>query len=562
MLEFLKVNNIALIDGIEIEFGPGLNLLTGETGSGKSIIVDSLAMLTGERARTELIKSGEASARVEGIFSVAVDGELRAALDAAGVEIDDAEVSEIIVRRELSAAGKNRAFVNGGLVTQNILKDLGPHLVAIHGQGEQMSLFDASSHLELLDRFAGVRKEREKVATAYANWRAAHDELEALRTNDAETLRLLDVLRFQIDEIRAAALEPGEEDRLGEEKLKLSNVEKIAALSSDAHALLYEDDASTAATFEKAARKIEELAEFDHSFADYLESIRTTSALIDDLAIATRDLKSHLDFSPERLDEIEQRLSEISRVTRKYGGTVDTALEHLQTNEAKLDSIELSELREKELKAELATARDSYLEAAASLSKKRSAAAPKFEKNVVADLKAVAIEKARFVVSVTPRPGDADGDNFSAKGSDRVEFMFSANPGEEPKPLAKIASGGEASRLMLVLKTAAGGERTAATAIFDEVDSGIGGRVAEAVGQKLKLLSASQQVICVTHQPQVAAKADRHFVVEKFSQKNSTTIEVRELDDAEKVEEIARMLAGEKITDAARENAREMIASA
>lgn len=565
MLEFLKVKNIALIDEIEIEFGSGLNLLTGETGSGKSIIVDSLGMLTGDRVSSDLIKDGEDAAYIEGLFSTKRDGVISKVLDDAGIETEDGSRVEIIIRREISRTGKNRIFINSQLTTQTVLKQLGPMLVAIHGQGEHTALFDPSNHLELLDGFARLGDERRQVALAYRAWNAAKAELLRLRTSDAEKLQLLDVLRFQIDEIRKADLKPGEEDELGEEKLRLNNVEKLSGLSGDVFSLLYDDPSSTAATLEKASRKVEELAAFDSRFGEYIEGIKTAAAVIEDLAVTARDFGSHLAFSPERLEEIESRLADISRVTRKYGGSVDSVLAHLAECETRLETIETSELREKELRAELKTLRENYIEAALRLHGKRDDASTKFSKRVEANLKAVALEKARFVVGIeTPSKEELaseEFESFSSKGIDAVEFLFSANVGEAPKPLAKVASGGEASRLILILKTSADNVR-GPSAVFDEIDTGIGGRVAEAVGVKLKALAETDQVLCVTHQPQVASKADKHFVIEKTVTKGRTTISVRDLSPTERVEEIARMLAGEKITAAARQNAREMIAAA
>ncbi len=566
MLEFLKVKNIALIDEIAIEFGEGLNLLTGETGSGKSIIVDSLGTLTGDRVTADLIKSGQDSAQIEGVFRVPATKRLRSICDDSGIELDSSDRVELIVRRELSVSGKNRIYINGQLATQGILKQIGPLLVAIHGQGEHTALFDPRNHLEILDRFASTEKERRQTAEAFRRWNATRGELESLQTSEAEKLRLLDVLRFQIDEIKKAGLQPGEESGLGEEKLRLINVEKLSSLSGESYSLLYDNPESTFTTLEKAGRKIEELASYDSKFVEYLEPIRTAVFVIEDLAMAVRDYGGKLEFSPKRLEEIEDRLAEISRLTRKYGGSVDSVIADLAECEERLVKIETSEFREKELRNVLAKLRDEYIAAANVLHQKRAAAAAKFEKAVEADLKTVAFEKARFEVRID-FPGhdelaDSEFSGFTAAGLDRVEFFFSANAGEPVKPLARVASGGEASRLMLILKTTAGADTSGATAVFDEIDAGIGGRVAEAVGLKLKMLAGSQQVLCVTHQPQVASKADRHFVIEKSMKRSSTSIAVRELDPTERIDEIARMLAGEKITDAARQNAREMIAAA
>lgn len=567
MLSLLKIKNIALIDELELEFGHGLNLLTGETGSGKSIIVDSLGALTGERVSSDLIKDGQDAARIEGIFSVDAAAVLTSVLDEGGLEYEDADEIELIIRRDLSQSGKNRIFVNGQLVTQAFLKKLGGHLVDIHGQGEQAALFDVSTHLEMLDDFAKTRELRKRVAELHHHWSVTKTELGMLEKNEAEKLQLLDILKFQVDEIKKANLRPGEDEELEEEKRRLNNVEKLSALSEDAYSLLYENEESTIATLEKAARKVAELGEYESRFCDYRESVATAQAVLEDLAIAVRDFRSHLEFSPERLEEIESRLAEISRLKRKYGDTVHAVLAHLADCEQRLENLETAEFREEELQKKLTQLRGEYIKAASDLHQRRAAAAAKFEKEVEVNLKAVALEKARFNVNIDS-PGETDlkdanfAQGFTAKGFDRVEFYFSANPGESPKPLAKIASGGEASRLMLILKTTAkpkGGEKSA---VFDEVDVGIGGRVAEAVGLKLKELSRTQQVLCVTHQPQIASLADNHFVVSKTTQKSRTAIAVSELDQTERVEEIARMLAGEKITDAARENARAMLGAA
>lgn len=560
MLALLKIRNIALIDAVEIEFGPGLNLLTGETGSGKSIIVDSLGALTGERVSTDLIKDGTDSARIEGIFTLVASAELRSVLEEGGIEIDEGDRIDLIVRRDISNQGKNRVFINDQLVTQSLLKKIGSFLVDIHGQGEQASLFDPASHLEMLDQFAGLGEFRKTVAEAFRYWSRTKMELGMLEQNEAEKLRMLDILRFQADEIRRAVLKHGEIEELEEEKRRLNNVEKLSVLTDEAYKLLYENDESTIATLEKAARKIDELVAYESKLAEYQEGLKTAQTVIGDLAITVRDFRNHLEFSPERLEEIENRLAEISRVTRKYGGTVETALSHLAESNERIGNIETAEFREQELRKELETRRGEYIEFAGELSRRRLLAAKKFEKEVESDLKAVALEKAKFEVRIESAE-DSDK-SFTAKGFDHVEFFFSANVGESPKPLAKVASGGEASRLMLILKTAAKMKDGEKSAIFDEIDAGIGGRVAEAVGLKLKQLAKTQQVLCVTHQAQIASLADTHLVVEKTMTARNTSISVRMLNVDERVEEIARMLAGETITETARQHAREMITAA
>ncbi len=565
MLTLLKIKNIALIDSLEVEFGGGLNLLTGETGSGKSIIVDSLGALTGERVSNDLIKEGEQSATIEGLFLLPGSEDLAAIFDESGIESED---DELIVRRELSVSGKNRVFLNNQLVTQGLLKRIGAFLVDIHGQGEQASLFDPVTHLEMLDAFAGVAKERALTADAFRQWAATRKELEGLRQDESDKLQLLDILKFQVDEIRSATLRNEENAELEDEKRRLNNVEKLSSLSGEAYTLLYEQEESTLATLEKASRKIEELAGFDSRFGEYKEPLETARAVLEDLATTARDFRNNIEFSPARLEEIETRLAEIARVSRKYGGTVESALAHLSESAGRLESIETAEFREQELEKQLATEQGVYVAAATALHDQRTAAVARFEKQVEVNLKTVALEKARFEVRIVKMseaasdgPPEGGTSNFSEKGFDGIEFYFSANPGESPKPLIKVASGGEASRLMLILKTTAKTREAEKSAVFDEIDAGIGGRVAEAVGIKLKQLAQTQQVLCVTHQAQVAALADRHFAVEKSMSRNKTTIAIRELTGDERVEEIARMLAGETITDSARTHAAEMIGS-
>lgn len=552
MLTLLKIKNIALIDELSVEFGDGLNLLTGETGSGKSIIVDSLGALTGDRLSSDLIKQGEDSARIEGLFTVRPEKALAALLDDAGIDHD----GELIIRRELSLAGKNRVFINNQLVTQGLLKQVGRHHVDIHGQGEQTSLYDAGTHISILDDFAGVQKETAMVAGAFADWSRINTELNDLQQDEAEKLRMIDILRFQVNEIALADLKENEDAELQQEKLRLSNVEKLSTLSDEIYGLLYEDESSTISTLERAARKVDELSDLEPELREYNDGLRSARAVIEDVALTARNLRAKLEFSPERLNEIETRLADIARLTRKYGGTLASVLEHLSSTRQRLDAIETAEFREEEMRKQLAAAAAAYTTAADKLTKARKAAASRFGKEVENELKLVALDKARFEARV-----ETTG-SFSANGSDNVEFFFSANPGEDLRPLAKVASGGEASRLMLILKTVSRAKEAGKTVVFDEIDVGIGGRVAEAVGRKLKAHSADTQVFCVTHQAQIASLADHHFVVEKESFARSTHVVVRELTDSERIDEIARMLAGEHISDAARDNAKAMLAAA
>jgi DNA repair protein RecN (Recombination protein N) len=550
MLQFLNISNIALIDDMQVEFESGLNLLTGETGSGKSIIVDALGVLIGGRFTSELIKSGAERASIEGLFSVTTNPELEVILENAGLAV----TNELIIRRELSATGRNKIFINNQLATKSLLRDLRPYLVDIHGQGDQQTLFNPETHLEILDAFAGNTSLRSDVAEAYQRWTEVRRELDSLRHDEAEKFQLVDTLKFQITELERAQLSIGEDERLEEERRRLANVEKLTALCQSSYSRIYEDDDAALARVRQTLKEVEELGEYDSSFREYLEGLESARAVLEDLSFTLRDFSDRLEFSPARLAEIEDRLAELSRLKRKYGGSIAASLEHLARAEDRLRQIETSDERERELNATLGVARERYLELAGKLHKERVRAAKKFEQAVEKGIAEVAIDNARFQVQVLD-----DEDTAGQKGIDHTEFYFSANVGEEVKPLARVASGGEASRLMLVLKTVANGSQFPRTIVFDEIDTGIGGRVSEAVGLKLKKLSQTNQVLCVTHQPQIARFADSHLVVQKEALKGRTQVSVGRLDKAGRVEEIARMLTGAEITDSARKHARELL---
>ena len=550
MLQFLNISNIALIDDMQVEFDSGLNLLTGETGSGKSIIVDALGVLIGGRFTSELLKSGTERGSIEGLFSVTPNPELEALLENAGL----GATNELIIRREITVSGRNKIFINNQLATHSLLRDLRPFLVDIHGQGDQQTLFNPETHLELLDAFAGHTSLRVEVSEAYQNWTALRREFESLRHDEAEKFQLLDTLKFQIAELERAQLTIGEDERLDEERRRLANVEKLTTLCQSSYSRIYEDDDAALTRVRHSLKDVEELAEYESSFRDYLEGLESARAVLEDLSFSLRDFADRLEFSPARLAEIEDRLAEISRLKRKYGGTIGAALDHLARSEDRLRQIETSDQREQELNIQLAAARDAYLDRARKLHRERVRAAKKFELAVEKGIGEVALDQARFQVLISD-----NAESASLKGIDHTEFYFSANVGEEVKPLARVASGGEASRLMLVLKTVANGSQFPRTIVFDEIDTGIGGRVSEAVGIKLKKLSQTNQVLCVTHQPQIARFADSHLVVQKEALKGRTQVSVGKLDKAGRIEELARMLTGAEITDSARRHARELL---
>jgi DNA repair protein RecN (Recombination protein N) len=385
-----------------------------------------------------------------------------------------------------------------------------------------------------------------------------------LRQDEAEKLQLVDILKFQINELEGMQLAISEDERLEEERRRLQNVERLTLLANESYGLLYEDNDAALARVRQAAKQIEELSEYEHGFRDYLEGLETARAVLEDLAFSLREFSARLEFSPGRLGEIEDRLAEISRLKRKYGGTVESALEHLARSEGRLRAVEHADERETEITKELATARTIYLDGAIKLRRQRLRAAKKFEQVVALGLAEVAMESARFEVQMSgPSLPDLNHEetssDFTSRGLDRIEFYFSANVGEPVKPLAKVASGGEASRLMLVLKTAANASEYPRTIVFDEIDTGIGGRVSEAVGAKLRKLSQTNQVLCVTHQPQIARFATHHLLVEKTVVAGQTRVGINKLDRRGRVEEIARMLTGTEITDSVRRHARELL---
>jgi DNA repair protein RecN (Recombination protein N) len=562
LLALLNITNFALISELKVEFERGLNLLTGETGSGKSIIVDALGVLIGDRFTAEMIRAGERQASVEGLFTLGAHPQVGAILEEAGVGLQARGDVELVIRRELSSEGRGRVFVNNRLATLSLLRNLRPLLVDIHGQGTQQTLFDPDTHLELLDAFADLSAAHEELAGRFRRWAALDRELESLRRDEAEKFHLTDALRFQVSELESARLAPGEDEQLEAERRRLANLERLTELCADAYNLTYEESDSTVARLGRLERQTEELSHYEPSYRSYLEGLSAARAVLEDLAASLRDFLDGLTFSPARLDEIESRLAEIARLKRKYGGTIESALEHLAASRERLRQLERTDERAEEVAKELAAARDSYVEAATRIHRARLKSADEFRRAVEASLKEVALEHARFEARVAA-PASVESEeaarSFTPAGFDRVEFYFSANAGEPLRPLAKVASGGEASRLMLVLKTSASPARFPRTIVFDEVDAGIGGRVSEAVGLKLKALSRTNQVLCVTHQAQIARFADTHLLVGKRSARGRTEVGVEQLDRRRRVEEIARMLTGAEITEAARRHAREML---
>jgi DNA repair protein RecN (Recombination protein N) len=552
MLKSLNISNLAVVTKLQIQFGNGLNLLTGETGSGKSIIVDALGMLLGGRASVEMIRSGEQKAYVEGVFQVVKHKQLFSALETAGLESDS---KEIVIRREIASSGRSRVFVNDELTTVAFLRELRPFLVDIHGQNDQQTLLYAEAHLDLLDLFAGLEKETEQVRSKYYNWQRLEKELTEIRKSEAERLRSLDILDFQLAEIDKASLEVGEDERLQDERKLLVNGEKLTGVSTYCYDLLYDNDSSILRHLGTISKKLDELSSMDPRFKEYLEPVQTARYGLEDFAYFLRDYVDEADFSPQRLKDVEDRLIEIDRLKRKYGSSIESILKTAEEMREKLFRLRSSDVREQELIPSIAKAKKEYLELAQNISAQRRKAAKNLEQSVMEELKFLAMERTQFQMGFL-----TTGENyFTERGIDNVEMLVSTNVGEEFRPLIKIASGGELSRLMLALKTITAPSEYPRTLVFDEVDVGIGGRVAEAVGQRLKRLATTNQVLCVTHQAQIARFADMHYSVGKQVSSGRTEVNVEKLDQLGRVEELARMIGGAHITELTRQHASELL---
>jgi DNA repair protein RecN (Recombination protein N) len=556
MLVELRAENYAVIDHAIASFGPGLNLLTGETGAGKSILVDALALLMGGKSSVDVVRHGADKAVVSCVFESTPGAE--AILEANGI---DAEATDIILRREILSTGKGRVFVNNQPATVQVLKQLAPELALVHAQTETLSSFDPTQQRILLDRFAGISTDA--AAAAYARWRAALDKLNDLLHGEQDRLRMVDLWTYQRNEIEQARLQPGEDEALETEKRVLANAEKLYAAALSAFDFLYEGSTSAEAALQAGIRNVEELARYDARFSESAQQLASARATISDLAASLRDYAEGINASPERLAEIEDRLALLDRLKRKYGKTVAEVIAFGEDVARKLSEVEDRDEILKALRVALEQAAAEYQKAASTLTAERQAAAAKLAKLTEAHINSLAM-KSRFSVSVSANDAQP---HWTPSGWDSVDYLIAPNPGEPLKPLIEIASGGELSRILLALKVAVEEsssktkkKTTPRTLVFDEIDIGIGGRAAEAVGHKLKTLGRAQQVLCVTHLPQIAAFADQHLAVEKREQDNRTTTRIRVLDDRARTHEVARMLSGAKVTDTSLQHAAQMIA--
>lgn len=558
MLQSLYLENIALIEKLGIELFPGFNVLTGETGAGKSIIIDAVNFVLGERTSRDLIRNGAARAKVEAVFSLNEGDAAFAALDALGIECDG---NELILSRELSAAGRNACRVNGTLVPVASLKSVSDTLVDIHGQHEHQALLDAENHISYLDAYCHAESLPiiEKIDAIVSRRNELMLKRNSGFSSEREREREMDMLRYQIEEIASANLEAGEEERLNAEKTVLLNAERIRTALETAHmALSGAEEGSALSAIDTARRSMRDIAALNKDYEAMSDKIEELYYAAEDISFALRDTSENVESDMQRLEEIEQRLKLISDLKRKYGRTVEDVIDFGKDAETKLNELENAEALAAELDAKLDKLKAEYNAAADELSKVRRAAGERLKRDVLKELKDLGMAKAMFDVALS----DAYGGEPRKGGRETAEFMLSANPGEPLKPLEKVASGGELSRIMLCFKSIFADNDRVPTLIFDEIDTGISGRTAAVVGEKMLGIAKKHQVICVTHLAQIAALADAHLMVRKYDDGKNTFVETRQLNEEEKVQRIAQMMDGESDSPSALTHARELIARA
>ena len=545
MLRFLRVRNFALIDQLELHFEDGFNLLSGETGAGKSMIVDALGLLAGSKASAEMVRTGESRAIVEAVF----EADLKAELGRLGLDAGDLE-AEMIIRREISPDDRNRVFINNQPTTVSSLRELAPSLLDIHGQHEQQTLLDHARQLDLIDAYADSARLAGKVREIFTTVEAAEAEIAELIAEHARKIERSDLLIFQRDEIQKTDPKPGEAEEVRRKLEVLSNAEKLLGAAARGYEALYEAETSVVSTIAQVQRVLREAEQHDSRLERLIEQIETARISLQDVAYALRDYAGNVDADPQQLEQAQARLAELERLHRKYGPDL---LEHLHKVRRELDSIGLTETKKDELQIRLAALKKEYAEAAALLSGKRRAASKSLQSAVERELKSLAMPQVRFVIAWQDvSPG-------RASGIDRPELLISANSGEEPRPLERIVSGGELSRVMLALRSVLAVDRPQKTLVFDEIDAGIGGKAAETVGQKLKELSMRYQVLCVTHLAQIAAFAAHQYRIDKNVLDGRSVTRVAALHGDERIEELVRMMSGSRVTHAAREHVKELL---
>ncbi|MBI5187821.1 MAG: DNA repair protein RecN, partial [Nitrospirae bacterium] len=549
MLRELRIKNLAIIDDLTVEFEEGLNVLTGETGAGKSIIIDALCLALGERASSEIIRSGEKEATVEAFFDIppkSLNPSACKLLQDMGIDIEDG----IIMKRILSVHGKSRAYVNNSMVNIQTLSEISRDIIDVHGQYEHQSLLLSDNQLDLLDTYGGFLSERQEITAIYEAQFAAKQQFAELVEEEKERAQRLDILRFQISEIESADLKTGEEEGFIEEIKILGSAGRLTELANRAYDSLYSSETACITNLSKILNSLKEISDIDVRAGDAVKSAGEALPLLEEIAYFLRDYKDSLNFNPERLEEIQGRLELIKGLKRKYGSNIQEILNYKEKATRELDELQHSEERLETLKTELEGLKKVLTEKAQLLSKKRKTVSKKIELAVMTELSKLSMPDTKFLIRITQEPGDdtADGFRANSKGIDKVEYLISPNIGEELKPLSKIASGGELSRVMLALKGILAEGDNIPVLIFDEIDAGIGGRAAETVGQKLKSLSSQRvdhQVICITHLPQIASYADTHLKIEKKVERKRTKVEVRKVERDERTIEVARMLSGD-----------------
>jgi DNA repair protein RecN (Recombination protein N) len=548
MLRFLRIEHLAVIDAVEVEFEPGLNVLTGETGAGKSMLVEAVGLLMGGRASADLIRTGESQASVQAVFEPP-----QADLT---VGTTNTRTTELIVRRDVNAQGRSRAFVDDTLVTAAALKEHTTSLVELHGQHEHQTLLDPQSHLAIVDEFAGLTPARDAVAVAFRSWKQMQSEVDALQIDERERAARVDLLKFQVAELESARLRPGEDEELETAKRVLTNADKLQRLCVEAYAALYDKDEAALAQLAAVWKRVAELAEVDPVFQPHAEARDAIKSQLDDLAAALRSYAAQIDASPARLQEVEDRLALIQRLKRKHGAQLSDVIAKHAVLIAQLDALQHADERLVGLQGETQAAKEKFLQRARELSHRRREASTDFAERIQRLLGDLAMVRTRFEVRFESNNPESA---WTENGIDLAECYLSANVGEDLRPLARIASGGELSRVMLAIRTLAASDAPGKTLIFDEVDAGIGGHVAGVVGQNLRRLGNRFQVLCITHLPQIAAAGHVHFQISKRVANGRTETRVVRLNESQRIDELARMIGGAAPSEAVRATAREML---
>jgi DNA repair protein RecN (Recombination protein N) len=563
MLKSFEVKDYALIEHIFAEFGSGLNIITGETGAGKSILIDAMSLLLGERASTEVVRKGAEKSFVEGIFDVKGNRKVKSLLEENGVDFSD----ELIIRREISLKGSNRCFINDTPVNLNLVKDVGNLLVDLHGQHEHQSLLRTETHIDYLDEFGDYQELLHQYKKVYSELLHKENELKELHEKESSIKEKKDFYSFQIKEIDAVSPQEDEEEKLFEELKILENSEKLVELTSEIYQLLYESDNSIQTSLSKVRNLLQKLNDIDKSFSDVLSESESALAQVQDISNFVRSYNSKIILDQDEVEGKRERLGAINLLKKKYGGSVKSIIEYRKKIGEEFELAENFSGKINELLKNIFGLQKDAGSLAKNLSKKREQATKLVKKGIEETLKELGIQEPRFKTQIINSQSEKDSGIFldgkyfkaTSKGIDEVEFFISTNPGEDLKPLAKVASGGEVSRIMLSLKSTLAKNDKLPLLIFDEIDVGVSGRIAQKVGKALKSLSAYHQVISITHLPQIASLAEHHFSIEKVTQNERVVSSIKKLPESERITEIARLLSGEKITQASLKSARELI---